>query len=833
MLARKPAFAERLRCLIRYTHHDTSYLSRLSRPQSRSRGSNALNCQLLTLCIQPSSDMKYSVVVIVLALSWCTSILQAQPPVKTPDPNASWRTLYKEGQTLESLGDLHSATLHYIAAVNKKPKKTEIAYQAGRMALDLRLYQEAISMLELVRGDKKYPKASLYYAQALKATGDYANALLELESFGNVYAGDDYQEVTALAQVELDGCRLAIDAGKDKSAIGVSRPADLNTSAQEIAPVRVAERMILLTTNRKNDSYKVFGSSKEADNAPNWPTPQSDRASLFTTMNKKHFGAGNLSNPPMGNRFYFMQCEIDKQGRKMCELYYQQATLMPTGEKKWSSPIALPNTINSRMHTSEDPFVIERDGGYVIYFSSDRAGSRGGKDIWYTTSPKDGLSTDHTPPVNLGSFVNTPYDEVSPSYDTLSRSLFFSSKGHPGMGGFDVFQTSLSSGQATDIRPLPAPINSSADDYYYSADPFHPELAYFASNRSYGKAKISTLDDDIFIATDSSRMRQTLREITVTGKIYPNDNPSITVTNATIIYAEKVNNRYVPAESFVTSDGYFSFIAIPGVQYQITVEHPSYEPAELLINTDDYADMEEIIADIALQRKGGVPTDVVRTDVPGSMDIDPNLPPTTGKVPGTSDPVVTVPGSKPTPGDIVPVPGGDRTDPVPTNDPDPNVVDVPTTTLPDDAPNADNIIGTLNMSELTSNQFDAIEVFDGDPYLAADNGQWYKIENKFNADNNFPSPGSNLGSHYRIQLAAVSRYKAEKFANTDDVGTLATETTIMDDGNEVTRVMLMPFSNFELAKSALRKLRAKGYDRAFIIRYENDQRMGRMIRNID
>lgn len=777
--------------------------------------------------------MKHSVMWVVLALSWCTSMLQAQPTVKTPDASAGWRALYKEGQALEAVGDLHSATLHYIAAVNKKPKKTDIAYQAGQMALDLRLYQDAISMLELVRGNRKYPKASFYYAQALKATGDYQNALLELESFSNVYSGDDYQKMSAWAQIEMDGCRQALQADNGAGGISIERPADLNSSAQDIAPVRVAERMILLTTNRKNDSYKIFGSSKEVSNATGWPIPQADRASLFSTMNKKHFGAGNLSNPPVGNRFYFMQCDIDNKGQKHCELYYQQATVTPTGEKKWSSPIALPNSINSRLHTSEDPFVIERNGRYIIYFCSDRADSRGGKDIWYTSTPIEGLSSDHTPPVNLGPFVNTPYDEVSPSYDTLTRALFFSSNGHPGMGGFDIFKTSLSSGEATAITPLPTPINSSADDYYYAADPFHPELSYFASNRSYGKGKISTFDDDIFIATDSSRMRVMMREITVTGKVYPIDNPAITIANATIIYAVKERNRFVPMESFVTSDGYFNFIAMPDDQYKITVEHPSYETAEYTINASEYADMEEIIADIAMTSKRTDPTDIVRTDVPGRMDIDPMpTPPGTDVPPGDDTPSITVPGSD-TPPTNMQVPGGDRSrlqDEVPPTDvPDP-VDNNPT--LPDNAPNESNTLGTINISELSGDQVNALEMFDGKPYLYKDDG-WYRVQVKVDVSNNFPSPGSNLGSHYRIQLAAVSRYKPEKFMDTEDVGTLTTETTIMDDGKEVTRVMLVAFPNFELAKEALRTLRTMGYDRAFIIRYQDDQRMGRMIRDID
>ena len=103
-------------------------------------------------------------------------------------------------------------------------------------------------------------------------------------------------------------------------------------------------------------------------------------------------------------------------------------------------------------------------------------------------------------------------------------------------------------------------------------------------------------------------------------------------------------------------------------------------------------------------------------------------------------------------------------------------------------------------------------------------------------DNDFPGIEGGLGQHFRIQLAAVSTYKPYKFTAALDAldgSEIIRETAVSRDGKEVERVMLTSFRNFEEAKRALRKLRARGYDRAFIIRYENDRRKGRMIRDID
>jgi outer membrane protein OmpA-like peptidoglycan-associated protein len=125
--------------------------------------------------------------------------------------------------------------------------------------------------------------------------------------------------------------------------------------------------------------------------------------------------------------------------------------------------------------------------GQMLYFASDMPGSVGGMDIWFCRREGDGWSK----PVNPGPVVNTAGDEVFP-YLRADGTLFFSSSGHPGLGGLDIFATKQVDGIWQEPANQGAPLNSATDDFsiIFDAD---GKTGYFASDRSGGKGK-----DDIY-----------------------------------------------------------------------------------------------------------------------------------------------------------------------------------------------------------------------------------------------------------------------------------------------------------------------------------------------
>ena len=149
---------------------------------------------------------------------------------------------------------------------------------------------------------------------------------------------------------------------------------------------------------------------------------------------------------------------------------------------KWSAR-AFP--YNSTRYSLTDPAISE--DGKVLYFSSDMDGGFGAKDL-YKSEMVDGK---WTKPVNLGDQINTPFDEVFPFFHQNS-TLYFSSNGHAGMGGLDIFKTTVTAFGFGDVINLGYPMNTHADEFGIVMDSLSTH-GFITSNRLH-----SGLNDDIF-----------------------------------------------------------------------------------------------------------------------------------------------------------------------------------------------------------------------------------------------------------------------------------------------------------------------------------------------
>ncbi len=175
-------------------------------------------------------------------------------------------------------------------------------------------------------------------------------------------------------------------------------------------------------------------------------------------------------------RLYYTVCSnVDE--KKPCQIYY--SNLKKNGD--WSKGVALGSNVNRNNSSTKHPMVLEYNDGYIIFYSSDREGGYGGFDLWYSKIDKSGKIS---APENLGPSVNTPYDEVTPFLHESSKNLFFSSNGHKGFGELDVFMIRLDLKQKTGkLYHLDYPINSTADDYYYTVND-DGYGGFLSSNRS-------------------------------------------------------------------------------------------------------------------------------------------------------------------------------------------------------------------------------------------------------------------------------------------------------------------------------------------------------------
>lgn len=251
----------------------------------------------------------------------------------------------------------------------------------------------------------------------------------------------------------------------------------------------------------------------------------------------------------------------DEYGFGDCDLYRVEVGLrgaVPPEQVPWTIPSNLGSNVNS-LYWDSHPCVAA--DGSILYFSSDRPGGYGGRDIWYSRRRRDGT---WEKPINAGEPVNTPFDEVSPWITPDNQSLLFSSNGHPGLGGFDVFVMTQSSG-ARSVSNLGRPVNSSSDDICcsISADGRH---AFLSSNRDGGPGGY-----DLYSISPSPVQVDPL--MFVQGRVAGVDGKTIL---ATIELTDLTSD--VPLGRFMTDPetGLYSVVLPRGYNYALTAQAPGH-----------------------------------------------------------------------------------------------------------------------------------------------------------------------------------------------------------------------------------------------------------------
>jgi outer membrane protein OmpA-like peptidoglycan-associated protein len=257
----------------------------------------------------------------------------------------------------------------------------------------------------------------------------------------------------------------------------------------------------------------------------------------------------------------------------------------------WSVLYPLSSNINSA--ALETNVSISVDGN-TIYFVSDRKeGSFGGRDIWRSVRLPNG---EWSLPTNLGPTINTAEDEDAPFIHPDGVTMFFSSKGHKNMGGFDVFRTTkLPDGKWSEPENLRAPINTPDDDVYYAQSP-DGKRGYFSSVRkgNYGDRDIYRIDFERSMAEPLTLLKGIL---TFNGL---NKMPS----NVKIVVTEEGTNKLVQDIKPNESTGKYIMILAPGIEgksYNLSFEADRYQPLSVTIVIPPNSSYQELSKEFMLQ----------------------------------------------------------------------------------------------------------------------------------------------------------------------------------------------------------------------------------------
>ncbi len=314
------------------------------------------------------------------------------------------------------------------------------------------------------------PEAQLMYAETLKKNGKYDLAIPEFRSYKQIAPTD------ARADIGIRSCELANEWMAKPENYVVEDIKDLNSRESDFSPVFARDdfSMLLFTSSREDAS----GNKKHG------ATGQSFTDIFETRLDKKgkwsipvpaegintEFEEGTPSLTGDFKELYFTRCEAGKREKKGCVIMYSSFT-----NNAWSAPQKIdlfPDSLVAA-HPAISP------DGMTIYFVSDVRGGYGGKDIWYST--RQSADGTWSKPLNAGPDINTRGDELFP-YVRANGTLYFSSDGHPGMGGLDIFKAIPQPGGSWIVQNMKYPINSNADDFSISFEGIN-EKGLFASTR--------------------------------------------------------------------------------------------------------------------------------------------------------------------------------------------------------------------------------------------------------------------------------------------------------------------------------------------------------------
>ena len=302
---------------------------------------------------------------------------------------------------------------------------------------------------------EKYDSAQIYYEKAL--------ALFPAKS-----------SLFRLAEKSIISSKFAQEAVKHPLAIKKHSLGDtVNFLTNQYFPVLTADDETLiftgLTENRDENIYVTYR-KKEG-----WDVPEEISKSINTTNNE-----GTCSVSADGRTLVFTACNR-QDGFGSCDLYITRKQ-----GKDWSDPVNLGEPINSRDWDSQPSLSAD---GHTLYFSSERRGGQGKKDIWVSHLSEKALWSE---PKNLGAQINTSDDENAPFIHANGRTLFYASNGLPGMGGLDIFISQRTDTIWSEPLNIGYPINTASEQVglYIASD---SKRAYYSDDHAENGKKGSLL----------------------------------------------------------------------------------------------------------------------------------------------------------------------------------------------------------------------------------------------------------------------------------------------------------------------------------------------------
>ena len=477
---------------------------------------------------------------------------------------------FKKGEQSYAIGEYYAASIYYKKSYarckpKERAKRAVRAFKMGECYRRIGYTQKAIAAYQnAVRYDTEDSTVFLNMARQQLKAGQYKPAEQNFRKFLEFNPGSE------LARSGLISCELGPQWKAKPNQYKIRKEAIFNSRRSDYSPMLVgddSDQLVLSSTRRDATGDDISGVTGQKfgdlffsrkNEQGKWQPVEKIESEVNTAYDE---GASCLS--PDGRTMYFTRCSSDPDYPRYAEIWQSQRS-----DASWSKPtkcMISRDTLTTFAHPAVSP------DGQWLYFVSDSPGGEGGLDIWRTRILQNGFGGME----NLGRPINTAGDEMFPSFRP-NGDLYFSSDGHPGMGGLDILIAHFDSIRGIIVENQQSPLNSPADEYGMTFDGVH-NRGYYCSSRGDGKGW-----EHIF----SFECPEILQ--TVTGWVYEKDGYELPEA---LVYM--VGNDGTNLKLSVKGDGSFTQVLKPGVDYVLLGTCKGYLNVKNEIRVEDAEESHE------------------------------------------------------------------------------------------------------------------------------------------------------------------------------------------------------------------------------------------------
>lgn len=540
----------------------------------------------------------------VFGQAWHEDTLTGRDSIIAKIANLKWRKKLKVADELKRQGNYLDAIVVYEMVHEQKPKDLYTINQLGESNYAIRHYSECVKWFGLLASmdSLKYLYSRYYLAKSLKYDGQYQKAIPEFERFHKkeFYFKDPaweekMKEVKSTVADEVEGCKLALQYALEpplKTKVENIGP-NANHPLTDLSPRLISDSVLLFAALLPDSAFIAEDTTvtrftrmlTTINTAQGWQD-----AKLYDfPYNTGDYHVGNGTFSPDRKRFYFTRCfQMGDEGFR-CQIYESALN-----NNMWNEPVLLGEAVNSEFSSTHPMAALTTEGKEVLFYSSNRPGGRGGFDIWMATrEPDTGAYTDLQ---NAGMVINTYYDDVTPYYDSKTKTLYYSSEGRVNIGGFDIYSSKQdATGNWGEPVNMGTPINSSVDDIYFTLGETR-QKGFLVSNRPGGLSpKSPTCCDDIW------SFKMAAPYVFVEGWV-TDDSTGNRVREGTVFFYDAETDTLI-ASAPITEDGYFK-VKLPGEKkIEVKAVSEEYFDAETSISTENKDEGELLRSDIKMKKR--------------------------------------------------------------------------------------------------------------------------------------------------------------------------------------------------------------------------------------